>query len=405
MEEITGQQVIDELFRLYPESAGEHSLANLTQEVAQTLRVQDLLFSYSSKIASEKNLEKLVMLVADLARQIVEADRCTLWLLDETETELYTYVAHGVPKLRMPADKGLAGEAVKTGETILIGDAYRDARFNQEMDRKTGYRTKAILVIPIRNNEGHIMGAFQAINKTTVTQGFHKRDADRLHMMSTYSGKALEAAMYLERVENTQRTAIYMLGQMAESRSRETGNHVRRVAEYCALIGKYLGLPEDEIDLIRLASPMHDAGKVSTPDAILKKPGRLTEDEFLVMQQHAQAGYDVLSTSAEKIFQVAASIAITHHEKWNGTGYPQGLKETEIPLYGRIVAVADVFDALANDRCYKKAWPLEKVLQLFQEEKSKHFDPVLVDILLNYIDEFVQINVIYRDHYETPEAP
>lgn len=404
MEEITGQQVIDELFRLYPESAGEHSLANLIQEVAQTLRVQDLLFSYSSKIASEKNLEKLVMLVADLARQIVEADRCTLWLLDETETELYTYVAHGVPKLRMPADRGLAGEAVQTGETILIGDAYRDARFNQEMDRKTGYRTKAILVIPIRNNEGHIMGAFQAINKTTVTQVFHKRDADRLHMMSTYSGKALEAAMYLERVENTQRTAIFMLGQLAESRSRETGNHVRRVAEYCALIGKYLHLPDDEIDLIRLASPMHDAGKVSTPDAILKKPGRLTEDEFLVMQQHALAGYDVLSTSTEKIFQVAATIAITHHEKWNGTGYPNGLKDKEIPLYGRIVAVADVFDALANDRCYKKAWPIEKVLQLFQEEKGKHFDPDLVDILLTHIDEFVQINVIYRDHYETPEA-
>jgi response regulator RpfG family c-di-GMP phosphodiesterase len=243
------------------------------------------------------------------------------------------------------------------------------------------------------------MGAFQAINKITSEGVFTQEDLKHLNLTSTYSGKSIEAAMYLERVEKTQRTAIFMIGQQAESRSRETGNHVRRVAEYCGLIGNYRGLSVQDIELIRLASPMHDAGKVATPDAILKKPGRLTPDEFIIMQQHAQIGYDVLNSSNESIFQTAATIAITHHEKWNGSGYPNKLIGDSIPLFGRITAVADVFDALSNDRCYKKAWPMEKVAQLFREESGQHFDPMLAQILLDHLDEFLQINDEYRDNF------
>lgn len=364
-----------------------------------TEQVLDLLFSYTPKIAGEKNLKKLVGLMADLGKQLVVADRCTLWLLDEATSELYTYVAHGVKELRMPADKGFAGDAVRTGQPILIADAYQDHRFNPEMDKQTGYTTKAMMVMPIRTNEGRVMGAFQAINKLTPAAVFSQKDLERLTLTATYSGKTLEAAELFEEVENTQRQAIYMLGELAESRSRETGYHVVRVAEYCALIGKYYGLSEPDIELLRLASPMHDAGKVATPDAILKKPGRLTEDEFEIMKRHTEEGRKVLSRSSKRIFQTAAEIAITHHEKWNGSGYPAGLKGEEIPLFGRITAVADVFDALSNDRCYKKAWPIEKVAQLFVEESGKHFDPALVKILIDHLEEFVTINIEYRDEF------
>lgn len=368
-----------------------------------TEQVLDLLFSYTPKIAGEKNLKKLVGLMADLGKQLVVADRCTLWLLDEATSELYTYVAHGVKELRMPADKGFAGDAVRTGQPILIADAYQDHRFNPEMDKQTGYTTKAMMVMPIRTNEGRVMGAFQAINKLTPAAVFSQKDLERLTLTATYSGKTLEAAELFEEVLNTQRQAIYMLGELAESRSRETGYHVVRVAEYCALIGKYHGLSEPDIELLRLASPMHDAGKVATPDAILKKPGRLTEQEFEIMKRHTEEGRKVLSRSSKRIFQTAAEIAITHHEKWNGSGYPMGLKGEEIPLFGRITAVADVFDALSNDRCYKKAWPIEKVAQLFVEESGKHFDPALVKILIDHLQEFVTINVEYRDEF--PEEP
>jgi len=167
-----------------------------------------------------------------------------------------------------------------------------------------------------------------------------------LSLTATYSGKALESAMLYEEVENTQLDSIFMLGELAESRSRETGYHVKRVAEYCKIIGSYLKLSEQDIELLYRASPMHDAGKVATPDMILKKPGRLTEEEFTIMKRHAEEGYRVLSRSLKKIFKAAAEIAWTHHEKWNGSGYPRGLANTDIPLFGRIVAVADVFDAL-----------------------------------------------------------
>lgn len=370
-----------------------------------TEQVLDLLFSYTTKIAGEKNLKKLVGLMADLGQQLVVSDRCTLWLLDESKSELYTFVAHGVEELRMPADKGVAGEAVRTGEPILICDAYEDSRFNPALDKQTGYRTKAMMVMPIRTNEGRVMGAFQAINKMTPEGVFTQKDLERLNLTATYSGKTLEAAELFEEVENTQRAAIYMLGELAESRSRETGFHVIRVAEYCALIGRYLGLPDADIELLRLASPMHDAGKVATPDAILKKPGRLTPEEFDIMKKHTDEGFKVLSRSNKRIFQTAAMIAITHHEKWNGTGYPNGLAGEDIPLFGRITAVADVFDALSNDRCYKKAWPIEKVSQLFLEESGQHFDPTITKILLEHLPEFVKINNDYRDTYvETPPA-
>jgi HD-GYP domain-containing protein (c-di-GMP phosphodiesterase class II) len=364
-----------------------------------TQEVLDLLFSYTPKIAGEKDIDRLLILMANLGRELVVADRCTLWLLSNDGQTLWTRVAHGVPEIRMPADKGFAGEAVRTGEPIIIKDAYEDSRFNREIDLETGYRTQAMMVMPIRTNDGRVMGAFQAINKMTPDGGFTQKDLEHLNLTATYSGKTLESAMLYEEVEVTQRDAIYMLGELAESRSRETGNHVKRVAEYCALLGKYLGLSVADIDLLKLASPMHDAGKVATPDAILKKPGRLTEEEMETMKLHTEEGRMVLSRSVKRIFQTAAEIAITHHEKWNGKGYPKGLAGEDIPLFGRIVAVADVFDALSNDRCYKKAWPIEKVAQLFQEELGLHFDPKIGQILLDHLPEFVQINFIFRDTF------
>ncbi len=186
-------------------------------------------------------------------------------------------------------------------------------------------------------------------------------------------------------------------GEIAESRSKETGNHVKRVAEYSYLLAKKYGLPEVECELLRHAAPMHDIGKVAIPDAILNKPARLTPEERMVMERHAEIGYRVMSGSTREILNAAAVIAGNHHEKWDGTGYPAKLKETQIPLYGRIVSVADVFDALITPRVYKEAWPIEKITAYFEAEKGKHFDPQLVDILLDKKDEFLEIFMRHSD--------
>jgi len=190
---------------------------------------------------------------------------------------------------------------------------------------------------------------------------------------------------------DTQKEVILRMGAIAETRSKETGQHVQRVAAYSQLLGKLCGLEKSEIELIKLASPMHDIGKVAIPDSILNKPGRLTAEEFEVMKDHAQVGYDMLGTSEYKILQTSALISLTHHEKWDGTGYPRGIAGEEIPIAGRITAVADVFDALGSDRCYKAAWELEKILALFAEEKGKQFDPTLVDLLLSNMDQVLEI--------------
>lgn len=200
-----------------------------------------------------------------------------------------------------------------------------------------------------------------------------------------------------EEVENTQKEIILTLGEIAEARSHETGNHVKRVAEYTRVLAQASGLPEQEIELLKLASPMHDIGKLAVPDAVLLKPGKLNAGEFEVIKEHAMTGYEMLKTSNRPIMQTAAIIAREHHEKWNGAGYPDGKQGEEIHLYGRITALADVFDALGSKRVYKEAWELDRILELFKQEKGAHFDPALVDRFFEHLDELLAIRDTFTD--------
>jgi len=185
---------------------------------------------------------------------------------------------------------------------------------------------------------------------------------------------------------------ISRLGDAVESRSKESGNHIRRIAEFSKLLAKEYGLDEVECEVIKQASPMHDVGKIATPDQILLKQGKLTDQEMEIMRQHAQVGYDILKGSERPILKAAAIISHQHHEKYNGSGYPRKMVGEEIHVYARIVALADVFDALIHRRCYKGAWPIDDVISLIVSEKGKHFDPKLVDILVNNLDQFIDIN-------------
>lgn len=191
---------------------------------------------------------------------------------------------------------------------------------------------------------------------------------------------------------NTQKEVILILGEVVENRSLETANHVTRVAEVCYLLARKYGMDEDRAELLRLAAPMHDVGKIGVPEAILNKPGKLTPEEFSVIKEHARIGYEILSKSGRSIMKAAAITALEHHERWDGSGYPRGLKGEQIHIFGRIAAVADVFDALSHKRCYKEAWPIEKIIETFKMESGSHFEPALVNLFLNHIDEFVGIN-------------
>ncbi len=350
-------------------------------------KILDLLFSYMPKIAAERKMDNLLVLMADLGRSIVSADRCSLWLIDEDGGELWTKVAHGVKELRVPLNAGFVGYSVKTAESLLIEDAYQDPRFDRRSDEKTHYRTASVMTVPLMNSQGSVMGVFQAVNKVGESAVFSKEDLERLKLTAVYSAKTVESAMLTTELEATQREIIHILGEVSEYRSQETGDHIQRVAEISDKLATFMGLAQAEVDRIRLATPMHDLGKIGIPDAVLNKPGKLTDEEYAIMKTHSEKGYEMLCNSKRKLLRFAANVARSHHERWDGRGYPLGLKGNEIPLAGRICAVADVLDALSSPRCYKAPWTEERVKEEFIKMKGGQFQPEIVDVLIEHWDD------------------
>jgi putative two-component system response regulator len=219
----------------------------------------------------------------------------------------------------------------------------------------------------------------------------HKKLADHAAWLADEVHKATQVI-----VAQAQETVI-CLAKAAEHRDPETGAHILRMAHYSRLIGRRLGLSAEQQELLLAAAPMHDIGKVGTPDMILLKPGRLDDEEMAIMRRHAIIGYQVLSAGTSPLLKAAAQIAYSHHEKFDGSGYPRGLKGEDIPLFGRIVAVADVFDALTSARPYKVAWTVDKARQMLIDGKGRHFDPVCVEALLSDWDEALEIKQRFQD--------
>lgn len=222
-------------------------------------------------------------------------------------------------------------------------------------------------------------------------------DKDLIEIFCMNISVAFDNIYLNQEVEDTQKEILFTLGEVAEARSQETSFHVKRVAELSKMLALWYGLSEEEAELLRLATPIHDLGKLGISDTILNKPGKLTDEEFSIMKTHSEIGYEMLKKSGRPILKAGSLIAWQHHERYDGTGYPLGLKGDEIHIYSRIVALADVFDALGNDRVYKKAWPIEKIIEYIKEQEGTHFDPKLVQVFLEHIEEIVQLRQQFPD--------
>ena len=203
-----------------------------------------------------------------------------------------------------------------------------------------------------------------------------------------------------QKLHDSRLQVVRRLGRAAEYRDNETGLHIIRMSKMAALIAKAAGMSEEECDLLLNAAPMHDIGKIGIPDNILLKPGKFEPEEWEVMKTHAQIGADILAGDDSPLLNMASVIALTHHEKWDGSGYPNGLKGEGIPLVGRITALADVFDALTSVRPYKKAWSVEESVSWIKEQSGKHFDPALVERFISILDAIVEI----KEAYAEPDA-
>ncbi|MEA3330341.1 MAG: HD domain-containing protein [Campylobacterota bacterium] len=361
--------------------------------------ILELVFIYLTEVSSLREYDDILMVLANMGRALTSCDRCTVWVVSDDKTKIWTKVAHGMEPIELPIDSGIVGNAIVNEKKILIDDIYKDNRFNPEIDKQTGYVTKSMMVIPMFDYDNEIIGAFQAINHRGEKGVFDKRDMERLMLASTYAAETLVSVKLTNEIEETQKEVVFTMGAIGESRSKETGNHVKRVAAYSKVLAIACGMDEKEAELLKLASPMHDIGKIAIPDAVLKKPGRFNNEERAIMDTHAELGFNMIKNSDRPLLKAAAIVSYEHHEKYNGTGYPRKLSGEDIHIYGRITAIADVFDALGSDRVYKKAWNDERIFKLFKEERGEHFDSNLIDLFFENLDEMLKIREKFKDNY------
>ncbi|MCD6433899.1 MAG: HD domain-containing protein [Sulfurimonas sp.] len=361
--------------------------------------ILELTFIYLTEVSSLREYDDILMVLANMGRALTSCDRCSVWVVSDDKTKIWTKVAHGMEPIELPIDSGIVGNAIVNEKKIIIDDVYKDSRFNPEIDKKTGYITRSMMVIPMFDYNNEIIGAFQAINHKGEKGVFEKKDMERLMLASTYAAETLVSVKLTNEIEDTQKEVVFTMGAIGESRSKETGNHVKRVAAYSKVLALAYGMDETEAELLKQASPMHDIGKIAIPDAILKKPGRFNNEERAIMDTHAELGFSMIKNSQRPLLKAAAIVAYEHHEKYDGTGYPRKLSGEKIHIYGRITAIADVFDALGSDRVYKKAWKNERIFKLFKEERGKHFDPTLVDLFFENLDEILKIREFFKDNY------
>ena len=358
------------------------------------------LVKIGQAVGAEKNIKKLIQTIAEETKFAIKADRCTVFLYDKETDEIYSLVALGLEsrELRLPASKGLVGASVKSGETINIKEAYEDPRFNRDVDLSTGYRTKTILCMPIKNIHNEIIGAFQVLNKNDGY--FTREDEDLLVAIASSAGISLENAKLFEKQNKMleeQRiildSFIDTLSTSIDARDKITAGHSTRVKMYSKLIAGAFNMPEQEISILEKAAALHDIGKIGIRDAVLQKEGKLTPEEYRHIQEHVEITHQIL----EKIhmsddFIKITEIACSHHEKYDGSGYYRHLKGEEIPFGGRILAVSDVFDAITSKRHYRDRMPIEKVIEIMKNGSSSHFDPDVVDKFLNIpLDKIVDV--------------
>ncbi len=362
------------------------------------------LLKVGRTIAVETNIDTLLTIIAQEIKQALNADRCTVFLLDEEKHQLWSKVALGLEmqEIRFDSNLGLAGHVATTGETVNIKDAYTDNRFNKEIDLQTGYKTKTILCMPIRNLSHQIVGVFQVLNKKNGE--FTQKDEDLLIAIGSSAGIALENAnlfnrqkMLIDEQKQLFSSFIDTLSASIDARDKITSGHSKRVTMYASLICDELNMDEKEKEVIKHASLLHDIGKIGIKDSILQKEGKLTSEEYDHIKQHAKITNDILGKIyVSKQFENVAQIASSHHERYDGKGYFLGLEGEQIPLGGRILAVCDVFDAITSKRHYRSKMEIQDAIKILIEGANTHFDKKIVDVFLSIRCDKI-INVLTCD--------
>ena len=401
----------------------------------------DALAALGIDLSRVQDLDIMMERILTEARRFVNADAGSIYIRENNSLR-FTYTQNDTLQQRLgdgekliystfqlPIDeKSIAGYVAATGKLLNLPDVYAidstcPYHFSKEFDKKTHYDTRSVLTIPLKNHNEDIIGILQIINAQDDAQNVIAFSPNDEKMMLHF---ASIAAVALERAQMIRAILLRMI-RMAEMRDpKETGAHVNRVGGYAVEIyekwAKRRNISQQEADkhrdMLRMAAMLHDVGKVAISDLILKKPGRFDEEEYEIMKQHTILGAKLFSDRQSDFDEAAAQVVLNHHERWDGDGYPghvdahsgnalkgfekpdgrpKGKEKEEIPLYGRIVALADVYDALSSVRVYKAAWDESKVLGVIESESGRHFDPELVEIFFSSLDILRAVQSRYRD--------
>ncbi len=350
-----------------------------------------MLLNVTRNISREILLDRLLLLIMDEVKKVLNCDRCTVFILDAEKRELWSQVAHGAKEIRLPSHTGIAGHVAQTGEVLNIPDAYADKRFNRDIDKKTGYFTHSILAAPMRNKKGEIIGVFQALNK--ADGAFNGEDEELLDTISVIAATQIENAQLYKEQKKTFESLVETLASTIDARDPMTAGHSKRIALYAENIADIIGLDQREKEVLRIAALLHDLGKIAVREAVLTKDGNLTRKEFEHIQSHPQFTKRILDNiNFSRELRQVPDIAASHHEKIDGSGYPFGLRDDQIPKLGKILAVVDVFDALTSRRHYRDRMDFIKVIDLLYKGSGTHFDVSYVNALQEFpLDTLVRI--------------
>lgn len=409
----------------------------MTGELFKLQRILD----FEREMSLIRDIDLLLEKILSEARRFTDADAGSIYIREGAFLK-FSYTQNDTLQAQLSPGKKLiystfttpinsnsiAGHVATSGETLNIADAWdlphgTPYSFNRSYDEVSGYRTRSILTLPLVSRRDNVAGVLQLINAKDESGEVITFPESGMQVLEHFANTAANA---LERAKLT-RGIILRMNKMAEMRDpKETGAHVNRVAAYSVALyeswAETRGLPQEEIDrnrdILRLAAMLHDVGKVAISDVILKKPGKFTPEEFETMKQHTLFGSRLFGELYSDIDEAAMQVTLNHHERWDGNGYPgfveplswevltgfsgadgkaRGKKGEEIPLFGRIVAIADVYDALSNKRCYKEAWDRDAVIAELRSESGKMFDPELIDIFLQNIETIQHITSLYPD--------
>lgn len=394
-------------------------MADISEQIKKLTKV-------GVSLTSEHDLNKLLEMIVREARGLTNANAGSLYIRDgdrlqfvvsQNDTLARRYHDRGkVMEKFKPfpvaiSNESISGYVANNSETLNIADVHeippdKPYGFNSSFDEKNDYYSQSMLVVPMIDQRDEVIGVLQLINAQKPSSAdksemevvpFDELGVEIIQSLASQAAVAITNAQLNEKLKSAYLDTIYRLSVAAEYKDQDTASHIKRMSLYSKVLASHMGMNDREVELVLYASPMHDVGKLGVPDAILLKPGKLNAEERKVMENHTVYGAKIMEGSDSEVLEWSRVIAISHHEKWDGSGYPNNLRGKDIPLTGRLVALADVFDALTSRRPYKEPWPLEKAVDTIRSDSGTHFDPEVVEA---FVENFEEIRLIYEDHQD-----